>query len=310
MTANRRSRRILTSAAMALSLTFAATISPAFADSSGHPRAPLWTMTAVAVPGTVSAGDVVAFDIIITNNRDKDGDPVALVATTPAGATFLGASMSAGSCLPGASLACTTDLIAVGTSRTARAVYRAPSTGSSFAVTFLANGDDDAFNAAATAALSSDPNFASRYVFDSSGTQVFTDQAIGGTNPQSTLVNSPTTGIVVSAAEGAGTAVCPSIRPCFSQESQIHVGGGATYPGGFKVVIKLDASEIPYGIRWWNIGVAHQFDNGSWEILSRCSCEWWESPPNHIPCYTARPLWGGDIEITVWLTQNGKLRGF
>jgi hypothetical protein len=291
---------------MAATLTLAA-ISPALGRGSG----PLWSMTAVAAPGTVSAGDVVAFNITVTNNRDSDGDPVDLSAATPAGGTFLGATVSAGSCTPGASLSCSLDLIAVGASRTARAVYRTTSSGSSFAVKFLANGDDDPFSATGSATLSSDPNVASRYVFDSSSMTVSTDQAIGGANPQSTLVNAPTTGIVVSLSEAPGTAVCPTSRPCFSQESVLSVGGGATYPGGFKVVIKLDASEIPHGVYWWNIGVAHQFDNGSWEILPRCNlCAWFGSPPTSVPCFTARPLWGGDIELTIWLTQNGKLRGF
>ena len=305
ISAHRRFHGILASALMAAALTLAA-LSPVL----GHGSGPVWSMTAVAAPGTVSAGDIVAFNITVTNNRDTDGDPVDLTAATPAGALFLGATVSAGLCTPGLSLSCHLAMIASGTSRTARAVYRAPSSGSSFVVKFLGKGGDDPFNATGTAILSTDPNVASRYIFDSSSLTVSTNQAIGATNPQSTLVNAPTTGIVVSLSEAPGTAVCPTSRPCFSQESVLSVGGGTTYPAGFKVVIKLDSSEIPHGVYWWNIGVAHQFDNGSWEILSRCKCFWFGSPPAHVPCFTARPLWGGDIELTIWLTQNGKLRGF
>jgi hypothetical protein len=305
MTAHRRSRGVLTSAVVAVGLTLLA-ISPAL----GHGSGPKWAMTAVAAPGTVSAGDMVAFNITITNLKDSDGDPVHLVAATPSGATFLGGSVSAGSCTPGASLDCTLNLVTLGTSRTAQAVYRAPSSGSSFAVTFKGYTDDPTVTAIGTATLSSDPNLTSRYVFDSASMTVSTNQAIGAANPQSTLVKAPTTGIVVSAGEAPGTVICPTSRPCFSQQSEIHVGGGTTYPAGFKVVLKLDASEIPQGVHWWNIGIAHQFDNGSWEILPRCSRFWWSFPPNHIPCFNARPLWGGDIEVTIWLTENGKLRGF
>ncbi len=305
MPAHRRSRGILTSALMAATLTLTA-LSPAL----GHGSGPKWAITAVAAPGTVSAGDVVSFNITIRNLKDSDGDPVHLTAATPAGATFLGGSVSAGSCTPGASLDCHLDLIALGSSRTAQAVYRAPSSGSSFAVTFRAYTDDPTVSATASATLSSDPNVASRYVFDSSSMTISTDQTIGTANPQSTLVKAPTTGIVVSLSEAPGTAVCPTSRPCFSQESVLSVGGGATYPAGFKVVVKLDASEVPHGVYWWNIGVAHQFDNGSWEILSHCRCTWFGSPPSSVPCFTAKPLWGGDIELTIWLTQNGKLRGF
>jgi uncharacterized repeat protein (TIGR01451 family) len=306
LSAHRRSRGVLTSALLAATLLVAA-ISPALGH---HGSGPKWAITAVAAPGTVSAGDVVAFNITVSNLGDSDGDPVHLVAATPAGAAFLGGSVSAGLCTPGLALDCSLPLTTLGTSRTAQAVYRAPASGVSLAVTFKASTDDPMVTATGTAAISTDPNVASRYVFDSSSLTVSTDQAISAANPQSTLVNSPTTGIVVSVTEAAGTAICPTSRPCFSQESVLSVGGGATYPAGFKVVLKLDASEIPHGVTWWNIGVAHQFDNGSWEILSHCKCSWWGSPPTSVPCFTARPLWGGDIEITVWLTQNGKLRGF
>lgn len=305
VTGHHRTRRILTSALVVASLTLL-TVSPAL----GHGGGPKWAMTAVAAPGTVSAGDVVAFNITITNLRERDDDPVHLVATTPAGATFLGGSVSVGGCTPGASLNCNLNLIPRGASRTAQAVYRAPSSGTSFAVTFKASTDDPIVNATGTATLSSDPNVASRFVFDSTSMTVFTNQAIGGANPQSTLVLAPTTGIVVSVGEAPGTALCPASRPCFSQQSEIQVGGGASYPGGFKVVIKLDASQIPHGVYWWNIGVAHQLDNGSWEILPRCRCAWWGSPPASVPCFLALPLWGGDIQITMWLTQNGRVRAF
>ena len=307
MTRNRRPHRIVTSAVAALGLILVA-ISPALAH---HNNGPKWGITAVATPGTVSVGDVVAFNITISNLSDSDGDPVHLVATTPAGSTFLLGTASAGLCTPGASLDCALPLITLGASSTAQAIYRVPASGSTFAVTFSAHTDDPTVSATASATLSSDPNVASRYVWNDASKTVSTDQAIGAANPQSTLVKAPTTGIVVSASEGAPTSVGPAPpRPCFGQESEIHVGGGATYPNGFKVVLKLDASEIPHGVYWWNIGIAHQFDNGTWETLSRCMFACFSLQPNHVPCFYAVPLRGGDIQVTIFLTQNGKLRGF
>ncbi|MEO7663946.1 MAG: hypothetical protein ABIV26_02395, partial [Candidatus Limnocylindrales bacterium] len=149
-------------------------------------------------------------------------------------------------------------------------------------------------------------DFSGRFVDIGGNVTVQNLQAVGTTNPQATKVIAPRTMVGVSVEDG-GTASCPATIACFGNASVIEVAGGATFAGGFQVVITMDGSELASGVNAKSIKIYHAWDGGSENISLRCA--FLNGAPKTMPCLTATKVNGNDLQVTIWTTHNGIMRG-
>jgi hypothetical protein len=280
--------------------------------------------SAIAVPGSVSPGANVAFDIsfMLAPTETSTLSQLYLRAETPNGATLLGLepdSLSQGTCnITDALLTCSFGAVSPGVEVILRAVYKTSGTAGTMAVAFNfnttgvakdkgGNSHGDAYQALpGTVDLNGSGNFAGAYIRDgSSALTVFDNQTLHSTrNPQSTLVNAPEDAIGVTVGEA--TFACPaSIGTCFGQWSVISVNGGAPYPNGFSVV-------LGYKGNIGNASFVHTDDLGNiieTIVYPTDLCSDSSPVPAELPCMIPSSS-GGNSFVTLWLTQNGRLSGY
>jgi uncharacterized repeat protein (TIGR01451 family) len=285
---------------------------------------PDWSVGVVPAPAAVSVGADAGYIVTITNNGGSNisqaylTDALQNLAGTEfanpdhiLGTTYV--SSSQGSCDPvGVRLACSLGAIRAHKSATVVVAYTVPDGAVPFERIFEANttgvaGDKggsshgDVRQAAGTTDVGSGPDFAGRFIADTS--LIISDAGIGAGNNQSTKVTAPKRGIGVSVKDGT-SVLGISCTGCWSETSEVHVDGGAVYGQGFKVEIGIykDLTQTVHG-------VVHEFDAGHVPatelITTKCSNS---TPPKVIPCFSVDKLPGGSISVTVWLTQNGKIR--
>jgi len=315
-----RLSRVLASLGISLSLALTALAGPAVilgAQASA-------IHTATALPGAVSPGAKVAFDISFALAEDETSNlaQLYLTAVTPDGATLLGlepGDPSQGSCTTDVDLSCSFGAVGPGVEVTLRVVYRTPTTGSSMTVPFNFNttgatsgnadkgkhSHGDSYATPGIVDLNGSGDFAGEYIQGGDGLQVFDSQALHNRrNPQSTLVNAPEDSIGVTVGEVAGsTFPCPTeAGTCFGQWSIISINDGAEYPGGFSVVLGYKG----------NIGNAtfvHVLDNGDVELIEdECTADPPPASEMDPGCFLISSS-NGDSFVTLWLTQNGRVSG-
>ena len=250
-----RLRSVRTLTALAITgLLLAAVAAPTFAKLATV------TVTATAVPGSVTPGKHVAIDADFFNSPNTSNiSQLSLTAKTPDLWTFVGVeSQSQGTpcTAAGGTVSCTLGAVNAGNHVTVRVVYTTPSTVTGpmslnwfqFSSTGLAGdkgvGHGDNYPTSGSMTLDNSGDFAGAYT--STGGQVLADDPILTTlNPQSTSLTSPNGLIGVTVGEKAGTAfVCPPVASssCFGQWSVISVNAGAPYPNGFSVVLGYKGS--------------------------------------------------------------------
>jgi uncharacterized repeat protein (TIGR01451 family) len=284
---------------------------------------PAWNLVATATPAKVTAGTDAYFSVTVHNTGksnisqvfltdalDNTAGTVSAVPYQILNTTYV--SPSQGTCDPiGAPLHCSLGALRAGKSVTITVAY---STAGLDQITRIFEGNTtgvagdnqgashgDVVQDDATTGTGSGPDFAGRFIKDDVLTVA--DEAISDHNPQSTKVTAPKGGIGVSVEDGTNGPECPGgPTTCFSQASEIHVDGGNTYKNGFKVEISV-YKDLSQTVR----GVYHQTDGGTWDpvITTKCSKS---TPPAVIPCYSVNNLAGGNVLVTVWLTQNGVIR--
>jgi hypothetical protein len=295
------------------------------------------TVTATAVPGSVTPGANVAVDLDFYNFPSTSNiSQLYLNAKTPSGWTLVGIeSYSQGTCTgpAGGDVFCNIGAVNAGTHFTARVVYTTPSGGSGsvafdwflFNTTGVANdkgknSHGDNYIPTGSVTLDTSKDFGGAYV--STGAQVITDSQVLhiNRNPQYTSVTSPAGHIGVTVGELAGnTAVCPAeAGTCFGQWSVISVNDGAPYPNGFSVV-------LGYKGNIGNASFVHLFDSydpitnpTAYELIEYVStdpddptdiCSSATPTASEIPCMIPESS-GGNSIITLWLNQNGRLSGY
>jgi hypothetical protein len=299
------------SLALTLSLALTSLVGPA-AIFGAQPTA---DHVATSVPGKVSPGANVAFDVHFKNTDNSNLSQVYLNAATPAGATLVAVqSASQGSC-SGASgnLSCTLGAVRAGASVDVRVIYTSPTGQASFTVPFLfsttgvaadkgKNSHGDDYQTPGTVSLDASSDFAGAYTA-SAGQAVSDNQSLARSNPQFTKVNAPAGAIGVTVGEvGGATFACPPVAGghCFGQWSVISVNSGASYGAGFSVVLGYKG----------NIGNAkfvHVLDNGTAEaITATCTSK---TSPASFNCKWIETASGNSF-VTIWLTQNGRLSGY
>ena len=105
--------------------------------------------------------------------------------------------------------------------------------------------------------------------------------------------------------------------PCFGQASFLSIGKGAVIPGGIKVTMRWDYSDLPSGMTEKKLHLIHIFtppflgpDNKNFEqITATCNHA---SAPTNMPCLVGAPvrLTDKDILATVFLNRDLTVRGW
>jgi hypothetical protein len=324
-------RRLAAGAAtamLALSLIGGGTASAATPD---------WSMAVTPLPASVSPGAVAGYRVVVTNNGTSNISQVFLTnaldtidpTIVPAASAdpyailpIAYVSASQGQCDPVDTVApidpvildCALGAIRSHRSATVVVAYQTDVAWAQLRVIFEANttgvaGDNqgsshgDVRQGVGTTQFHGSADFAGAFVL-AAGAAVANSQGLGVANLQSTKVNVPGSAIPVTVADGADAApiTCPTITPCWSETSEIHVNNGASFPSGFSVEIGVykDLAQTVHS-------VYHQFDapinDIAGETLDKCPKK---GPPSN--CFTVVNAGGGNILVTVWLDVNGSIR--
>lgn len=280
-------------------------------------------------PATVSYNEPVAVSTAVTN--DGTSTFSLKLTTTNQSLVVRSATATGGICATTSPLSCTFKNVKPGITVSADVVLQSPATGTSFDAQFKwdttgiagdrgGNSHGDSFyypyngtptiGSPLTVGLNGDAiNFRGRYVLSSTLQTVANSQAVDSANKHATKVVAPTTLIGVTVSDGT-TLACPvGVTTCFGEASVVSVAADTAFPGGFRVIITMDSSEIPSGVNANNVGIYH-YGSGSYpdeKISPRCTFT--NGLPNAMPCLNARKINGNDLEITVWVTHNGVMRG-
>ena len=311
-----RSTRALVSLGLTLSLAATALAGPAMilgAQASA-------IHTATAIPGSVTPGANVAFDVHFQNTSPSNLAQLFLNAVTPEGATLIGVEFSTrpGCDTTSGDLHCTFGALNALDEINLRVVYRTPREEGTFTVPFLfsttgvapdkgKNSHGDDYPTPGSATLDDSQDFGGAYTSDSG--QVVTDsqELHARRNPQFTLVNAPEDAIAVTVGEvGGATFACPTEAggTCFGQWSVIAVNGGFDYGSlgqAFSVV-------LGYKGNIGNASFVHVLDDGTVETITE-TCTSDPPPFGEIPCKIITTS-GGSSFVTLWLTENGRLSGY
>jgi hypothetical protein len=277
-----------------------------------------------AVPATVLAGARGAFVARFQNDDTSTISQLYFVGSI-SGATFVAAYPSQGSCSASAA-SCSLGQVKPGAANavSVTVVYQttasATSVGGSFAfnTTGLGSGGGDnshgdSWPVSASAATSTDPDFGGRFI-DDANLVVQNDQAVNdSTNRHATKVIAPNGFIGVTVEDGyvAAQACPPAPYVCtnlFGETSVVSVAAGGTFPGGFRIIMTFDKSELA-GVSANTLKIWHTYSGGSEVISAKCSFASGATTPSSMPCLTVKKLPGGDLQVTVWTTHNGSMRG-
>ncbi len=293
-----------------------------------------WLASVTPEPSKVSAGDSAAFLVKFVNQGPSNISQLYLTAATPKDATFIVATPSQGTCNTSGPLYC--DLGAVNADASASLsdpevtitiVYQTPASGSSMPITFQLNttgvasdkgnnSHGDAYNLPTSVTLStSNRDFAGRYIYDSSF-YVFTDPSFSHRNPHSTAVTAPGTDMPVTVADQDGsTYACPAdiASDCFGQWSVVSVDSGEPFPAtGFQVVLGFSHFELHGGVNAGNIQIVHLISaDPGYELITQADNTCTSATPDvsEMPCMIPEQD-GNDVIVTLWLLQNGPIRGW
>jgi hypothetical protein len=311
-----RSTRALASLGLTLSLAITAMAGPAAIlgaqASADH--------TATAIPGAVTPGENVAFDVHFKNTSSSNLSELFLNArtsdATPAGGALVEVESTSrpGSCdATGVDLNCTFGAVNAGAEVNVRVVYTTPAVQGTFTVPFLfsttgvapdkgkhSHGDD--YPTSGSVSLDASLNYGGAYTSDDDLVVTDNQTLSKRQNPQYTQVTAPEGAIAVTVGEA--TFLCPpTIGTCFGQWSVISVNGGADYsPDGFSVVMGYQG----------NIGNAkfvHVTDLGVIVELDECSANPAPVTERDPGCYFIDAS-GSNTIVTLWLSQNGRTSGY
>lgn len=277
---------------------------------------PNWSMDpVVSLPSKVTPGDAAGYLVKINNAGPSNISQLYLIA-------YLGDTLdpapnpvfvftTRGSCPnTGGTLYCSLGALRKNQSVSVTVAFPTTAAAGSFSIRFEANttgattsdggaSHGDVIFQTGTTTLTSDPNFAGRFV--TSGLQtVANDQGLSDGNPQTTKVGAPATGIGVTVLDGTpASAWCPT---CTSESSEVNVNSGALFSQGFRIDIQV-ANELVSG----QIGsVFHQKDDLTVEEIATACPKNGNPNQNQMPCFKTQKLGGGDVLVIIWTKVNGK----
>jgi hypothetical protein len=303
---------VTATALLALSIVGVGTVSAA---------TPNWSMDdVVLLPSTVQAGDSAGYSVTIHNAGPSNISQLYVIAYASTNPVY--SVTTQGTCTnPTGSLFCSVGPLRANSAVTITAAFPTPSTGAtSFSVTFEANttgattsdggtSHGDVINKTGTTSLSSDANFAGRFVYQTSQLTVQNGQDLGAGNKQATKVVAPVTAIPVTVQDGAGytppdlvacnlgSAVCGNL---FGEWSSVSVDNGKTFGATFSTYIKFATDLIPSGVNKNNFGVYHQYLDPATDTIKQeaISAACTTKPTSPVPCIvltTSKTFWQVEI---------------
>jgi hypothetical protein len=310
-----RSTRALASLLLAVSLALSALAGPAMILAAQ----PTADHTATAVPGAVTPGAKVAFDIHFKNTSPSNLAQFFLNADTPDGATLVEVESSTrpGCDTSSGDLHCTFGAVNSQAVVDLRVVYTTPSAKGTFTVPFKfsttgvapdkgKNSHGDDYPTSGSATLDDSKDFAGAYT-SSTGQVVSDSQDLHRTrNPQFTKVTAPEGAIGVTVGEAPGSAfICPpSAGTCFGQWSLISVNDSFNY-GSLGQAFSV---QLGYKGNIGNANFVHVHNDGTIDLITN-TCPSSPPPFTSVPCKIITTS-GGDSFVTLWVKQNGRASGY
>lgn len=298
-------------------VTVASVLALSVFSGSASAAPPNWSMDpVVSLPESVSPGEAAGYLVTISNAGPSNISQLYLIAylgdTTIPAPDPVYTSPTKGSC-PNTNdtLYCSLGQLRSGKSVSVTVAFPTPTEGTDeFSIRFEANttgatssdggaSHGDTIVATGTTTLTSDPDFAGRFVI--AGLQdVFNNQALGSGNLQTTRVGAPALGIGVTVADGPPATWCPT---CTSESSEVNVNNGATFSNGFKIEIQVSNDLVNGSIST----VYHQLDDEVTVEAITTACPKNGNPnASQMPCFKVKNLPGGNALVTIWTTVNGK----
>lgn len=282
-------------------------------------------ITTTSSPTSVTVGHVVAYPITVTNMSTRTLNHVELTGSTSVSLAFLG-SDPAGAC-PQAT--CDFGTMRAGDVRSVTFYYRAPSTTSPSSFVFTAavlvsEGDTDSpgspnqdtFEIAITTnVLAVNADLVRGHAFGTDRTFDTGLTTLGIGNPHGTKVRIPSATVEVMAADLPPTdpaVQCPpELTTCFGWGSFQSVGDGGIIAGGIEITTRWDVSELPKGMTYKKLRVAHLLGNNQYRQVTG-TCTFVGGVPTNMPCFSVAPfqLPDKDIQATYWLDFNRVTRGY
>jgi len=288
---------------------------------------PGWTMNVTLIPGTVSPGAYAAYRITITNNGKSN---ISKLFLTDSITDHPYSVISSTGCNATGPLYCSLGALNSGASVTRTVVYKTPSTGTSFPISFDSNTSGSTFSdkggtshgdtlfTNVSTVLDGSGNFAGGYVVDPNN-----PFSTGGGDNQQTTLDPPVGGIGVTISEGGTSNPCGTTN-VIGQFTAINVGDGAVYTAPFETIFTIPTTSLPNELQLSQVKLCHQYDNGTAVQLPRCAAD--AAPTNGVACFWPkfvgpthpdREEHPGEVDaddftwlvLDSWDFQNGGYRG-
>jgi len=300
------------------------------------------TANAISQPDTVSAGNTAAFNLTFTNNGPSNISTLFLAADTPTGAQFVGTfngpvlgTSPYGTCPnTGGSLGCSFGAVNAGVGPiTLTVVYVVPSNlNGDFTITFHYNSTgttggnshgNDIAAPSGTVHVTTDTNFAGRYVVNGNQLTISDGTTLSKTNKQSTAIDAtgtcaPTCPTLISLTAQDGPKVtpppvtagtdCSPTSSVIGEWSAIDVGDNTSFTNPFRVTMTIYQGPNPNqvtGLCWIYLDTVT--NNVTGLFLSNpdnlCSDP---TSPSTVPCFLLNKT-GNNLQVVFITRHNGVL---
>lgn len=317
VTVNTRQFRAVGTSALAAALLALALFVP---SASAQP--PKWSLSVTPSPAAVGPGNVAGFDIVIGNAGPSNISQLYLTSASGATPVFISDSR----CNATGPLYCSFGALNAGASVSLTVAYQTPHDGStSFAETFQINATGVAYtdaghsrgdflSATGTVALSGNANF--NGTFTATGITFIGDTpASGRGNPQSTDLSGLPANVPATVEDGITSKCfngqCPK---GIGEWSSVHVAHGASQTSAFKVVLTISGAVIG-NVDPTKVVVNHVLDDGTLVVIGDTAAERCTdantppAAPSDGCVFAQYDGSSGNLQITVWVFQNGGFKG-
>ena len=277
-----------------------------------------------ASPVQVTVGMPIAYVIRVTNNTNNTLKYAGISGETSVDLDYI---LSDPATCSQSGPSCVFDNLPAGATATAVFVFEAPAVPGSFNFTALSDFDGDTTNPNAThnytiegviqtTVLAESPNLVMGYSVP--GIREFTTGLgnLNGTNQHGTTVNVPVNAEVTVAdlPPGHPDATCPPAiaATCFGWASSLSVDNGELIPGGIRVRMRWDFTELPKGMTPQKLRIAHLLGNNQFVHVKDACVYDGQGVPTNMPCIAVAPVRLGDkdIEAIIYLASNRLVKGF
>jgi hypothetical protein len=278
-----------------------------------------------ASPLNVTVDLPIAYVVKVTNDTNNTLKFVQVAGEISPEIQYLGALPGAPAC---SQVAATCDFSGLAKGATAQAIFyfKAPSAPTTLTFTAHANFDGQTTESPAnyqhavsapveTIVLPTNQDLVMGHSFGAFRTFTTGLGSLNTNNPHGTTVELPSANAEVTVADLPPThpdAQCPpALTTCFGQGSSLSVGDGGPIPGGIKVTMRWDYTELPSGMTYQKLRVAHLLTATTFEQVTGI-CTFVAGVPTNMPCFEVAPfkLADKDIQATFWLASNRVSRGY